>query len=170
LLMDWSSDGGGGALGRGELLGGAAGEDAGAAADLIAGPGDVGGELAEAADGALEIRDESADRGGHTRRLRLRGDVAGAEREVAGGDAVDQRNHAFAPQEHALEPEVEEENGDRARGRSGEQRLPPDGEGHLRNEPEQQREQHQAGDDEDPHLSSPSEVAHLHRVLSRMLT
>ena len=157
-------DRGRGGFGGGELFCGAARQDAGATADLVAGAGDVGGELPEAPDRALEVRDQATHRRGHPQRLRLRDDVARGERQVPAGDAVDEDDDTLAAQDHAFEPEVEEDHRHDAGGGTGQQRFPPERERDLRNEPEKEGKQQEAGNNEDPHLLSPAEVAHLHRV------
>src|SRR6185503_21118961 len=118
-----------------------------------------------AADGALEIRDQRAHRRGHLRGLRFRDDVALAEREVAGGDAVDEFDHALAAGEDAVEPKLEGDDAEDGRAEAREHDSPPEPEGSQFGEEQKKKaEENDAGHKEDPHLLSPSEVSKVHRL------
>ncbi len=142
----------GGRLGGIELCRRATGQHARAAADLIAGARNVSGELAEAADRPLEVGHERAQGRGGASRLRVRDDLRRGEREIAGGDAVDQLDDAFTAGEHAFQPDLEQKDAECARADAAQHDLPPEREIHLRHEGEQHGKENDADQDQKPHL------------------
>src|SRR5690348_6896392 len=147
-----------------QLIGCAAREDARASADLIACFRDVGRELPEAADGALEVRNERAHRRGHARRLRFVDDLSRAEGQVAARYAMEKLDDSFASREHAAQPQLKQADASAAGDYRRHDDFPPEASRHFGDEPQDRTEDDQAGENEEPHLLHLAEASNSHPI------